>query len=213
LSTRERILAEAAILFASKGFHATSTRDIAQAVGIRQPSLFHHFPSKQDVLVELLDRDLRPALALIGAMRSAHAPAATRLYAYLHTDLAALIDFPFDARGLYNDDVLEGEPFAGQRVCREAFHTEVRHLVEEGISSGEFRHIDPEFARQVITAMTLDTIAIVGDHSDKDLTDRPGEIADFVLLGLLADPSTLAAVRNASTGIQQGGVKEQFRLE
>src|SRR5581483_2006845 len=44
--TRERILYEASNLFAREGYHGTTTREIAAAVGVRQPSLFYHFPSK-----------------------------------------------------------------------------------------------------------------------------------------------------------------------
>ena len=52
--TRERILREASRLFARKGFHGTSTREIADAVEIRQPSLFHHFPTKRDIMAALI---------------------------------------------------------------------------------------------------------------------------------------------------------------
>ncbi|MFD8382255.1 TetR/AcrR family transcriptional regulator [Streptomyces sp. NPDC059679] len=44
-STRRRILTEAALLFRRHGYRGTSTRQIAEAVGIKQPSLFHHFPT------------------------------------------------------------------------------------------------------------------------------------------------------------------------
>ena len=53
-TTRERILTEASRLFAERGYDGTSTRQIADAVGIRQPSLFHHFASKQAIMEELL---------------------------------------------------------------------------------------------------------------------------------------------------------------
>ena len=45
-------------MFASRGYHATTTRQIADAVGIRQPSLFHHFKSKGAILEALLRWDL-----------------------------------------------------------------------------------------------------------------------------------------------------------
>ena len=49
-SRREALLRAAARLFVEKGFEATTTRDIADAVGMRSGSPFYHFRSKQDLL-------------------------------------------------------------------------------------------------------------------------------------------------------------------
>jgi len=51
---RESILSTAARLFHEKGYQATTVRDIATAVGIQPGSLFHHFASKEQLLVEML---------------------------------------------------------------------------------------------------------------------------------------------------------------
>ena len=53
--TKQKILDKALALFSSRGYDAVSVGEIAQAVGIKAPSLYNHFPSKQaifDVLVE-----------------------------------------------------------------------------------------------------------------------------------------------------------------
>jgi AcrR family transcriptional regulator len=47
---REALLSAAARLFVEKGFAATTTRDIAKAVGMRSGSPFYHFRSKQELL-------------------------------------------------------------------------------------------------------------------------------------------------------------------
>ena len=194
-ATRERILEAAAVLFATRGYAGTSTRDIAREVGIRQPSLFHHFDSKQSIIAELLDRDLRPALERIRRYRAASAGAAARLYAYLITDAAALIELPFDARGLYTDEVFLSEGLADQKALREELHIETAELVAEGIAAGDFREVDPNFAQQVVSAMMIDTQWHVGAGVTIDRSRRPAEIAEFVLLGLLRDPARLDHIR------------------
>ena len=54
MNTREKILLEALRLFSQRGYDAVSVEQIAQAVGIRAPSLYKHYKGKQDIFDAIL---------------------------------------------------------------------------------------------------------------------------------------------------------------
>ena len=55
MSTKKRILDEALTLFSEKGYANVFVADIAGAVGIKAPSLYKHYKSKQDIFNAILD--------------------------------------------------------------------------------------------------------------------------------------------------------------
>lgn len=68
LSTRARILDAAENTFAHVGYEAASLSAIADQVGIRTPSLYKHFPSKQDIYAAVLERLLAPHIEAVHAL-------------------------------------------------------------------------------------------------------------------------------------------------
>lgn len=55
MSTKERILDEALMLFSENGYDGTSVEQIAEKVGIKAPSLYKHFKGKEDILNAIID--------------------------------------------------------------------------------------------------------------------------------------------------------------
>jgi AcrR family transcriptional regulator len=63
--TAERILDAAEACFARKGYAGTTLRDVATGVGIRIPSLYNHFASKEVLYAAVLERGMTPVLELL----------------------------------------------------------------------------------------------------------------------------------------------------
>ena len=193
-AARARILVEASRLFAARGFHGTSTRDIASAVGVRQPTLYSHFPSKHAILAALLDADLRPARARVRAALAIAGRPAARLHALLVADVSAILSLPYDVRGFYNDDVLLMPELAEQARLRRELHELTAQLVAEGVRSGDLIDLDPDFVRGAITGLMLQAVSDCGATPAVDAPAAASMVADFVLRAVLADPTSMPEV-------------------
>ena len=193
IATRERILREASRLFAVRGYYGGSTRDIAAAVGIRQPSLFHHFASKQAIFQELLTYSLDDSAVAAEYLARADGPAAARLYRFLVEDFRYLMDSPYDLRSIFNSDVLLDADFEPWRDTAERLHVGVSDMIQQGIDAGDFITIEVSFARQAVSGLMLETIRerSLGEQLP---TERPTRTAEFVLRALLVDSNQLPKV-------------------
>lgn len=196
-STRARILREASNLFATKGYAGTSTREIAAAVGIRQPSLFHHFASKTEIVDALLEYDLSESTAVAEREANAEDSAAVRLYRYLVWDIAFACQAPYNLAGL--SDSIEDDPdFAHWRDRLQRLRRARMQMIEDGIASGEFIDIDPGVARRAITWMVVGNMADVARHGVVDADGLARELARFAVRALLADPGRLDEIEAAA---------------
>ena len=64
---QERVLAATAAVFAERGFHNASVRDVVAAAGMSLAGLYHYFPSKADLLYEITARAFDSLLARLDA--------------------------------------------------------------------------------------------------------------------------------------------------
>jgi AcrR family transcriptional regulator len=190
--TRERILAEAAELFAARGYGATSTRDIAEAVGVRQPSLFHHFASKAAILTELLDRSLDDAVPLARRSAKGKGPVGQRLFDYLVADFAMVLTSPWNLSGVYSDEVLRDPEFAIQAAQIDELDAAIRTMIRQGVASGDFVKVDPELTQAMIAGLEIGLIQSRPTMAREDPARACREAATFVLRSLLVDPSPVA---------------------
>ena len=118
-TARDEILDAAAELFTTQGFASTSTRSIADAVGIRQSSLYHHFKTKDDILEDLLEGSVSGGLEFARAVTelpaggtAAEGPAGTRLHAVALYDGTQLCSARWNVGVLYHLPEVRSTRFA-----------------------------------------------------------------------------------------------------
>jgi AcrR family transcriptional regulator len=102
-TARDEILDAAGELFTTLGYAATSTRTIAESVGIRQASLYHYFKTKDDILCALLSQTVTPTLAFLPGLQDAELvlTAAQQLHALAAFDGQQLLSGRWNLGALY----------------------------------------------------------------------------------------------------------------
>jgi AcrR family transcriptional regulator len=191
-------LLAASTLFAQRGYFGTSTRDIADAVSIRQPSLFHHFQAKHEIFRTLVELDLGPSIDRIRARIDEESTWGEKLHLAVACDVREVLIQPFDARGLYQDAVLGLDEFADEREGIALFHELVEHVITGGQRAGEFAEFEPSFVQRAVNGVLFETLREQGGPTGRLRERRPLQAADFVVRALLADQTALAKIRDVT---------------
>lgn len=146
--TRERIERAALTLFATKGVDATTTKDIATAVGVSEGAMYRHFRSKDDLTWQLFSTHYFALAASIDAVRAEAGSLAERI----ERTVALFCDLFDGEPDLFTFILLSQHGQLG-RVTETMPNPVVslRRMFEEGIRNGECRLDDPD----LMAAMAL----------------------------------------------------------
>jgi AcrR family transcriptional regulator len=147
MSTRDRLSAEAARLFAQRGYHGTSIADLAAALGIRKASVYSHIGGKNDLLEQIALAGAQAFHAALDALPE-DATAGERLRLALHAHLG-VVDRQLDAATVWLLEwrFLTGEPRERFLTERRRYEERVHALMQDAVASGELRQdLDVESA-------------------------------------------------------------------
>jgi AcrR family transcriptional regulator len=174
--TRTKLLEAATAAFADKGFHATTTRDIASAAGMSPAAVYVHHRSKEELLYLISRTGHEHTLGLVRSVVAAATDPPSRLAAAMRAFAADHARGHTTARVVnYELSALNPEHHAEIVELRRAIAREVRALVDQGIESGDFRIADAAMTANALTSLGIDVARWY--RSDGQWT--PDGIGDF----------------------------------
>ena len=156
-ATRARLLEAAVTAFAEKGFHGTTTRDIAAAASMSPAALYVHHKSKEELLYLISKDGHDEVIRLISEAVAATDNPVDALRKVVH-DFSA-----HHARGHVRSRVVNYElaalapdHLAEIRGIRHEIEDEIRRLVTRGVEAGVFDARDPRIAAAALLSLGID---------------------------------------------------------
>ena len=153
-ANRGTVLDAACLLFADRGYRATSMKDIATELGVRAPSLYNHVSSKQEILYAIMDTAMDRALAALDEALDGVDDVADQLRRATESLVLDFLRYPAEVT-VCNVEVRSLDP--GFRLAivakRDRYAARVRRIIEHGCRTGRFRTPTPQIAAFAVLEM------------------------------------------------------------
>lgn len=184
-NTRRDVVEAAGRLFAAKGYHGTSMRDLGRELGMLGGSLYAHVDSKQDLLVQVVEEGAGLFEAAATAAMATPGSPADRLAAFVRGHVGVVID-NLDVVRTYLNEAWALDDTRRSRVvaARDRYEAVLRSILREGVDVASFRanadKVDAIFILSILNAVER-WYDPKGAVDPDDLSTR---ILDFVGHGL-----------------------------
>jgi AcrR family transcriptional regulator len=179
---RDRLVAAAVESFASKGFHGTTTRDIASAAGMSPAALYVHHRSKEDLLhlISRTGHELTLRLVQEG-VASADEPVG-RLVAVVRGFVVHHARNHTSAR-IVNYELAALSPAHLEEIAglRRAIEQELRDVVEDGVRRGAFTTSNPRMTALALLSLGIDVARWFRDEGEWDPEDVAAHYCELAL--------------------------------
>jgi AcrR family transcriptional regulator len=154
--TRTRILEAAVKQFSVQGYNTTSVDNICDQAGVSKGAFYHHFKTKQDVFLALLDGWLQTFDQAIEASKDRPVPETfqlmTEYFPYIFEsaseNLPMFLEFMLQAS---RDEKIWQASIAPYR----RYHKYFVSLIKKGIAEGSFADVNPDLAARLIVSAAM----------------------------------------------------------
>jgi len=189
-SQKQLAIRSAASVFAEKGFHGASTKDIAERMGIKQGSLYYYFKSKEEALGEVCLYGIEDYVERMRSIAASDQPFEAKLMAIITSHLSSYRERN-EALKVHNDErlYLPEDKRARLKELGSNYRQQLERIFEEGARTGALRDsVECHFAAQAVIGMCNGWGDIIVREPDLDLFDLIQKCTDLVLNGFIERP-------------------------
>ncbi|NEY31805.1 TetR family transcriptional regulator [Streptomyces sp. PRKS01-65] len=177
-----RLLVAAVEAFAERGYHATTTRDIAGRAGMSPAALYIHYKTKEELLHRISRIGHDKALDILRTAAGGEGSAAERLADAVSSFVRWHAGRRTTARVVqYELDALGPEARAEILALRRRVDAEVRGIIEDGVAAGEFDVADVKGTTLAVLSLCIDVARWFNIEGPRTPDEVGALYADLVL--------------------------------
>ncbi len=170
---RQDAIRSAAAVFAEKGYHGSSTGDIAEHLGIKQGSLYYYFKSKEEALVEVCLYAMRDYVQQMDTIAASEQPFEAKLIATITSHVSKYREHN-GALKVYHAERLYLPKAKREKLYRlgSGYRQKLEGIFEQGVQSGAVRETtDCRFAAQAVIGICNAWGELIVRDPEMDLFD------------------------------------------
>ncbi|MFD7238650.1 TetR/AcrR family transcriptional regulator [Streptomyces syringium] len=180
-----RLVTAAVQAFAERGYHATTTRDIAGRAGMSPAALYIHYKTKEELLYRISGVGHRLALDILRRAREGGGSPAERLAEAVRTFVRWHAEHHTTARVVQYELGALGEEHHKEIVgLRRASDAAVRAIIEDGVATGDFDVPDVRGTTLAVLSLCID-VARWFNADGKRTPDEVGELYAGLVLRMV----------------------------
>ncbi|MEU0740602.1 TetR/AcrR family transcriptional regulator [Streptomyces sp. NPDC006134] len=177
-----RLLVAAVEAFAERGYHATTTRDIAGRAGMSPAALYIHYKTKEELLHRISRIGHDKALSILRTAAGGEGSATERLADAVSSFVRWHAGRRTTARVVqYELDALGPDARAEILALRRQVDAEVRGIIEDGVATGEFDVADVQGTTLAVLSLCIDVARWFNINGPRTPDEVGALYADLVL--------------------------------
>lgn len=198
-----KIVREAVRLFATRGYHGTSIRELAEACGCTKPSLYYYFRSKEQLYRDVAGFELQRIESMIRQVLDAGGSVRDRMIQFVGAFFDPSRDWLDVVRFLTRIEmrVDTGAPEIDLSGARHLHHALTAELVEQGIANGEIHPSHPAVDCAMALAGQIHFLTQMHICGDPCSIEQTRTIIDMVFFGIAHARSAVDPNNDPSEGI------------